>query len=83
MSTRSQHLFPLLIAVLVIADASAQDFYREYWASFDSSVSNYSGESLHWRVNDEQVSLDDRFGKRWEAIANGLILVDVPEDLFH
>jgi hypothetical protein len=57
-------------------------FYREYWAKFDSSVSNYRENQLHWRVNDEEVSLHENFGKRWEARANGLILISIPENLF-
>ena len=54
-------------------------FFREYWAEWDKKVSNHPG---RLRVNDKQVSLDERWGKRSEALTNGLMLIDVPEDLF-
>ena len=59
--------------------ASAGLFYREYPAQQDSDISN----SKRWlRVNDTELSLHENFGKRPEAKANGLMLVDVDEDLF-
>lgn len=60
--------------------AAEAAFFREHWARFDPNVSNYK--EPRWRINDQQISLDPRFGKRWEARANGLILVEVPEYLF-
>lgn len=56
------------------------EFYREYWANFDSSISNHK--DGRWRVNDGELSLHERFGIRSEARANGLMLIDVPENLF-
>ena len=70
----------LMIGMPVQGAAGQSSFFREHWARFDPNVSNY--EEPRWRINDEQVSLDPRFGTRWEARANGLILIDVPEDLF-
>jgi hypothetical protein len=49
-------------------------YFREYWASPDS-------ERLRLRVNDRDVSLHPEFGGRSEATANGLALIDVPDDL--
>lgn len=54
--------------------------FREYWAEWDKKVSNRPG---RLRVNDQNVSLDENWGKRNEALANGLMLVNVPEYLFH
>lgn len=55
-------------------------FFRQYWAEFDSLVSNhYDG---RWRVNDPGLSLHENFGKRVEARANGLMLIRAEEDLF-
>ena len=70
----------LMTGMPVQGAAGQSSFFREHWARFDPNVSNY--EEPRWRINDEQVSLDPRFGTRWEARANGLILIDVPEDLF-
>jgi len=59
--------------------AEAAEFYRDYPARQDTEVSN----SKRWlRVNDPEVSLDETFGKRPEAKANGLMLVPINEDLF-
>lgn len=55
-------------------------FFREYWAEYDAAISNSSGRML--RVNDPELSLHPVYGKRPEARANGLTLVEVPEDLF-
>ena len=54
--------------------------FREHWAEFDAAVSNSSGRML--RVNDAELSLHPEYGRRAEARANGLTLIDVPEDLF-
>ncbi|MBN2271826.1 MAG: hypothetical protein JXN61_14510 [Sedimentisphaerales bacterium] len=59
--------------------ASGGEFYREHPALQDTQVSN----SQRWlRVNDQDVSLDETFGNRPEAKANGLMLVPIDEDLF-
>lgn len=55
-------------------------FFREHWAQFDAAISNSSGRML--RVNDAELSLHPEYGRRPEARANGLTLIDVPEDLF-
>ncbi len=55
-------------------------FFRQHWAEYDGAISNSSGRML--RVNDPELSLHERYGRRPEARANGLTLVDVPEDLF-
>ncbi len=55
-------------------------FFREHWAEFDATISNSSGRML--RVNDAELSLHPEYGRRPEARANGLTLIDVPEDLF-
>jgi hypothetical protein len=55
-------------------------FFRQYWAEFDPDVSNHK--DGRWRVNDAELSLNERFGKRPEARANGLMLINIPEDLF-
>ena len=65
--------------VILGGAASDAEFYREYAARRDSDVSN----SKRWlRVNDTELSLHETFGKRPEARANGLMLVDVDENLF-
>jgi hypothetical protein len=56
------------------------NFFREYWAEFDAEISNSSGRML--RVNDAELSLHEVYGKRPEALANGLTLINVEEDLF-
>jgi len=55
-------------------------FYRQYWADFDENISNHK--DGRWRVNDPQLALHETFGKRPEALANGLVLLNVPESLF-
>jgi hypothetical protein len=55
-------------------------FFREYWADFDPEISNSKGRML--RVNDAELSLHERYGKRQEALSNGFTLLNVPEDLF-
>ncbi len=71
-----------IIICLLFSVVSARDgFFYQYWAEFDSSVSNHT--DGRWRVNDEFLSLHDTFGKRGEARANGLVLVNVPQDLFN
>jgi len=55
-------------------------FFKEYRAEFDENVSNHRGG--RWRVNDEDLSLHENYGKRNEARANGLMLINIPEDLF-
>jgi len=54
-------------------------FFREHWAEWERSVSNQPD---RLRVNDKELSLHPRYGKRPEARANGLMLINVPEDLF-
>jgi hypothetical protein len=58
---------------------NAGQFYKEYWAEWDESVTNCRG---RLRVNDTELSLHKTFGKRSEAKANGLMLVSINEDLF-
>lgn len=66
-------------ACLWSAAAPAGEFYREHPARQDSDISN----SKRWlRVNDPELSLHETFGKRAEAKANGLMLVDIDENLF-
>ena len=54
-------------------------FFREHWATFDANLSNHAGN--RWRVNDLAISLDAEFGDRWEAHANELMTIFLPEDL--
>jgi len=77
--TISTLLFTVLFTLTASALAGGQ-FYREYWAEFDENISNHP--DGRWRVNDETLSLHENFGHRVEAKANGLMLVNVPEDLF-
>jgi len=58
---------------------NAGEFYREYWAQWDETITNCRG---RLRVNDTELSLHKTFGKRSEAKANGLMLVSINEDLF-
>lgn len=74
----------LAVAVLwviagVCGSCRAGRFYRQYWAQWDPNVSNHAG---RLRVNDKRLSLHENFGRRGEARANGLMLVDVDESLF-
>jgi hypothetical protein len=68
--------------VLLILSGRAVNaqFYREYWAEWDESITN-CGTRL--RVNDTELTLHKTFGKRSEAKANGLMLVSINEDLFN
>lgn len=54
-------------------------FFREYWAEKDEQRNNSD-----WllRVNDPGGSLHEWIGRRREGRANGLLLVEVPEDLY-
>lgn len=67
----------LITATFLFADGR---FYRQYWAEFDENISNHK--DGRWRVNDPQLALHDTFGKRSEALANGLVLLNAPESLF-
>jgi len=84
MSTHKSMVWIVLVIVLFAHPGfcSRTDgmFFREYWAQYDGKISNMK--EKRWRVNDEAVSLHERFGKRSEVTANGLALIDVPEDLF-
>ena len=70
-------LFICITVSLVFAQGR---FYHEYWAEFDKAISNHK--DGRWRVNDPQLALHEGFGKRDEALANGLMLINVPEFLF-
>lgn len=74
--------FLILLSLFILKQEALSQgvFYREYGATFDETVSNHK--DGRWRVNDEELSLHERFGKRSEARANGLMLINVPEDLF-
>ena len=50
-------------------------WFRKYWAFTKDS-------KLRARVNDKELSLHETFGHRFEAEANGLVLIEFPEDLF-
>ncbi|MBN1479244.1 hypothetical protein JXA70_03115 [candidate division KSB1 bacterium] len=67
----------LLAATLLFAEGR---FYRQYWAEFDENISNHK--DGRWRVNDPELALHEDFGKRGEALANGLVLLHAPESLF-
>jgi len=71
------------ILILLILTATALGdgrFYRLYWAEFSHEISNHR--DGRWRVNDPQLSLHEDFGRREESRANGLVLLNAPEDLF-
>ena len=70
----------LSILCLGVCCFAQGEFYREHWAEFDPNVSNHK--DGRWRVNDADLSLHERFGIRSEARANGLVLLNAPEDLF-
>ena len=73
--------FLLFILLVFVNEVVAQgEFYREYWAEFDSTISEKN--SNHWRVNDESVSLHERYGHRREPKNNGLVVIPMDEDLF-
>ncbi len=77
----------ILIAVLMLCispvanaeNAVQSGFYRDYWAQWDERISNCRG---RLRVNDTELSLNENFGRRSEARANGLALIHIDEDLF-
>ncbi|MBN1466835.1 hypothetical protein JXA02_13860 [candidate division KSB1 bacterium] len=70
-------LLQLFCASLIFADGT---FYRQYWAEFDEKISNHR--DGRWRVNDPEIATDDTFGKRSETLANGLVLLNTPENIF-
>jgi hypothetical protein len=72
----------LFLSASCIESCRGQVFFREYWAEFDGRINNNTGEGERLRVNDAELSLHETFGKRAEAKANGLQLIQVPEDLF-
>ena len=80
-----KHYRFLLCLIVILTIQSAHTgfcqgvFFREYWAEWDKKISNHQG---RLRVNDKQVSLDEKWGIRSEALTNGLMLVNTPEDLF-
>lgn len=84
----NEPLLKCLIPVLLflsgsgIERCSSQVFFREHWAEFDGRVNNNTNPGERLRVNDASLSLHETFGKRPEARANGLQLIQVPEDLF-
>ena len=67
----------LILACPLFADGA---FYRQYWAEFDENISNHK--DGRWRVNDPELALHENFGRRSEAFANGLVLLNAPENLF-
>ena len=73
--------FTILLLLTAAFTLNAQGhFYRQYWASFDENISNHK--DGRWRVNDPQLALHENFGERSEALANGLVLLNAPENLF-
>ncbi|MBN2411712.1 hypothetical protein JXQ31_08465 [candidate division KSB1 bacterium] len=77
-------LLSLFFLVFIFSNipAHAQKFFRQYWAEFDGRINNNTRAGERLRVNDAQLSQHGEFGHRSEARANGLQLIDVPEDLF-
>ncbi len=69
--------FMLVMAFQVYAETR---FYRQYWAEFKPEISNL--QDGRWRVNDSEIALHDYFGTRYEVHANGLVLLNIDEDLF-
>jgi hypothetical protein len=69
------------VLLFTVQAALAQVFFRQYWAEFDKVINN-NPHDTRTRVNDAQLSLHETFGHRTEARINGLLLIDVPEDLF-
>jgi len=65
--------------VTVTSGQRGGTFYREYWAVPDPNINNCRD---RLRVNDPELSSHSEFGKRWEARANGLMLIRAEEDLF-
>ena len=70
----------LVLLIFSYKTVNAGEFYREYWAEWDETITNCRG---RLRVNDTELSLHKTFGKRNEAKANGLMLVSINEDLFN
>ena len=71
----------ILLIIFIAASTFAQNgFYREYWGEVNKSVNNVKGN--RWRVNDAEAVLHRNFGKMKETSANGLVIVDIDEDLF-
>ena len=56
----------------------AGGFYRMSWVEPDDQRNN----TRRFRVNDEDLSLHETYGRRREAAANGLVLVMMETDLF-
>ena len=77
-------IFSFLLLIFVFSSMSAytQVFFRQYWAEFDGRINNNTRSGERMRVNDPELSLHEEFGHRNEARANGLQLIDIPEDLF-
>ncbi len=75
-------LFLFLVVLLIInsEDKAQGKFYKEYWAKLDTNIT--LNNTNHWRVNDESVSLHERYGPRNEPKANGLLMIPIEEDLF-
>lgn len=70
-----------IFCFLCVAVSAQAQFYKTYWAEFDSLVSNHR--DGRWRVNDPGISLHDTFGPRSETRANGLVLIRAEENLFN
>ena len=73
--------FILIVFLIVTPVCFSQIFFRQYWAEFDGRINN-NPHDVRTRVNDPELSLHETFGHRNEARVNGLMLIDVPEDLF-
>ncbi len=56
-------------------------FYRTYDADFDARLSNQTHAGNRWRVNDETISFHPEHGERWETQANGLLQIEISENL--
>lgn len=69
----------LFLLIFTFINAQSQ-FYRQYWAVFDNTVSNL-GKGERLRVNDASMSLHETFWSRAEVKSNGLQLISVPETL--
>ncbi len=75
------NVIALLIVVIFCGQVLSQEmFYSEYWAEYDSTITEKN--SNHWRINDESVSLHERYGPRTETKSNGLLMIPIEEDLF-
>jgi hypothetical protein len=73
-----------LMAAGTIAGTDKGEFFREHWVDFDKirQCTNHPFKTSRLRVNDKELSLSEMYGKRPEAVANGLMIVEVEEDLF-